>query len=195
MKVQTMKAFSVVMVLVLMITLLSTGCTPQQKPQPQRYGTTVDLGNRNDDNKMMDFFDGDYDVADRDSLPGNDMSYFSNPQYPMDVERNNKSVANRNSRARIESKVEEIANVDDATVIKNGKNCYVGIDSDSETNTANLENIRSLVENKVKAVDPSIDKVYVTTDQDGINKLRTYARDIDLGKPIRNFMNDIEQLF
>jgi len=190
--------------LLLIVALFGAGCAPQQRPEPEKFGTRFDLGNENaryNTNERNGWYDRSMDKYGYN--PGRDYGFYNNngPEgydgIPDNMGRYGVNLYGGNERAlrtRFEEAVEGINGVDDATVIVNNNSCYVGVDTDDNriNNTAAL---RSQITNRVRQIDPNINRVYVTTDDQGLNRLRNYARDIDAGQPIRNFLDDIEDLF
>lgn len=192
----------------LIITVFAAGCAPQQRPDPnadtERYGTRFDLGG---DNRLNDgglnWNDRAMDKYGTNLNPGDTRLYgnYGNPAQNRDLMYNNGNGMNGNwgmnnngMRAQLENEVERIARVSDCTVIKNGDTCYVGVDTDrNETN--NVAALRTEIANRIRRVDPSIRRVHVTTDENNLTRLRNYARDIDAGQPVRNFLDNIEDLF
>ncbi len=147
-----------------------------------------DIGDRDigDNDRLYGFFGNDYE---------NDMNFRNTPMNG----RNDTNGTNRigtnlgiNNNARLEDAAEDVAGVQEAEVIRNGDTCYVGVDA---TNNQNVATLRTQLSSKLRSVDPSIRRVYVTSDENRVSKLRNYARDIDLGEPVRDMMNDLEDLF
>lgn len=194
---RNIKIISTVVSLMLIVTVFAIGCTPSQRPVPEKYGTRYYYDNRYTP-RLGGYGYGyrDYYKPDRmygyyyKDLTREDLTF---DNIPTRLDRY--GINNTTLRNRLENAVERIARVRDATVIKKGDTCYVGIDATPGTNIENVAALRTEVANKLRQVDPTIKRVYVTLDKDRVSRLRTYARDIDLGRPIRNVLRNIEDLF
>ncbi|RKD26656.1 sporulation lipoprotein, YhcN/YlaJ family [Caminicella sporogenes DSM 14501] len=175
--------------LVLILSIVFIGCAPQQRPTPERYGTRYYYGGNRYDTRYSDYFGRNrmYGYMDR-NLNRRDLTY---DNIPIGFGRANQKAL----EDKIEINVEKLPNVKNCTVIKTGDTCYVGIDSIDKAKITNMAAFRTEIANKCRAVDPNIKRVYITVDKDRVSKLRNYARDIDLGKPVRVLLNNIEDLF
>lgn len=187
--------------LVLIVSAFIVGCAPQQRPTPERYGTRYYMDNNRDnmgydrtspynygqgnlpDNRLYGFFDTG------DNRRG--MGYDNIPQNMMTPTRTSANSAEVN---RMENSCENIKGVEDATVVRDGETAYVGVDKDEGTND-NIAALRTECANRIRKVDPSVKKVVVTVDPNKITKLRNMVRDMNTGRPARNFINDLEDLF
>jgi len=194
------KVITAVLSLTLMASILAIGCAPQQKPPPERYDmdTRDEIGTRYDDRYTGRLplygpntprYDRFYGFYGRNGMDTRDYTYDNIPM-GMNRYRNGMDVALTN---RIENEVEKIDKIKDATIIKNEDTCYVGVDTTGDIK--NVAALRTNIANRVRRIDPDIDRVYVTTDEDRVTKLRNYARDIDLGRPVREFLDDLNDLF
>lgn len=213
---KNLKLITAVLGLTMIVSIFAIGCAPQQRPNPDRY----DMDN-NDTNDMARGYDTRYSDRYTGRLPlygpntpntdrlygytGRDMNnrnlgYDNLPEIGGNrtgMDRNNlgNNAMNMAQRNRIEDQVEDLADVKDATIVTNEDTCYVGIDTPDGKNVENVAALRTNIANKVRKINPDIKRVYVTTDKNRVSRLRNYARDIDLGKPVRNFLNDLEDLF
>ncbi|SHK26794.1 YhcN/YlaJ family sporulation lipoprotein [Paramaledivibacter caminithermalis] len=209
-----LRIFTIALSLVLIISAFIVGCTPQQRPVPERYGTKYYMndnryytgydtrnpynygqGNYRDnrmynygqgytpDNRLYGFFD----IGDNRRGFG----YDNIPQGIMNPTRTSTNSAEVN---RMENSCENIRGVTDATVVRDGDTCYVGINKTKGTNE-NVAALRTECANRIRQIDPSVKKVVVTVDPNKITKLKNMVRDINMGRPARSFLNDLQNLF
>ncbi len=219
MSIKNKKMLSLALSICIMGALVIMACTPQERPDPDttNYGTRYDIsengnygfgntrditryGNEYGDNGYNTGYNnqGPYTTTDPDRLYGffgDDTynGYLGNMYGGRNITMDRYNGVNNN--AEIEQACETLPEVDDCTVVKNGDTCYVGVDSADGENIENVAALRTQIASKCKSVDPSIKRVYVTTDDDRISKLKNYAKDINMGQPVKNFLDDIEDLF
>lgn len=93
---------------------------------------------------------------------------------------------------KLESHCNKVKGVKDTTIVKKGNTCYVGCDLNNNSNNAN---VRSQCSNKIKSLDPTITNIVFTSDKNAKSKLETMIRNINIGRPARGFMTDLENLF
>ena len=103
---------------------------------------------------------------------------------------------------RIARSLEQMVGVDSATVVVNGNTAYVGIDTDGDLtgrnitygNATDLAAVKSACAQRVKSTDPRIQTVYVSTDADFFEKLRSVGDRVKGGSPISGFVNELRAL-
>lgn len=207
--------------LMLIASAFIVGCTtPQERPVPEKYGTryymendryttrngtnygttdnlgngtnygtTNNLRNGNDgqittpNNRLYGFFD-----------TGNNQNGVGYNGIPQGMFAPSRTAANSNEVTRMENSCNNISGVKDSTVVKNGDTAYVGCDTDDGTNQ-NVAALRTECANRIRNIDPSIKKVVVTVDPNKISKLKNMIQDVNIGRPSRGFMTDLENLF
>ena len=96
---------------------------------------------------------------------------------------------------KLESNCNQIKGINDTTIVKNGNTCYVGCDLSKANTSGEVACIKSQCINKIKNLDPSINNVVFTSDKNAKSKLETMIRNVNIGRPARGFMNDLENLF
>ncbi|SKC83329.1 YhcN/YlaJ family sporulation lipoprotein [Maledivibacter halophilus] len=187
--------------LVLIVSAFIIGCTPQQRPTPEKYGTRYYMDNNRynvgydrtspynygqgnlPDNRMYGFFD-----------TGDNRRGIGYDNIPNNMMIPSRTAANSQEVKRMEDSCKDIKGVNDVTVVRNGETAYVGVDKDQGTNE-NLAALRTECANRIRKIDPSVNKVVVTVDSNKITRLKNMVRDMNIGTPARNFMNDLENLF
>lgn len=96
---------------------------------------------------------------------------------------------------RLESNCNQVRGITDTTIVKNGNTCYVGCDLNKVGTDADVTSIKQQCAKKIKDLDPSIRNVVFTTDKNVKSKLETMIRNVNIGRPARGFMTDLEDLF
>lgn len=188
--------------LVLIVSAFIVGCAPQQRPTPEKYGTRYYMDNNRDNmgyDRTSPYNYGQGNLPDNNRLYGffdtgdnrRGMGYDNIPQNMMTPSRTSENSAEVN---RMENSCKNIKGVEDATVVRDGDTAYVGVDKDAGTND-NIAALRTECANRIRKVDPSVKKVVVTVDPNKITKLKNMVRDMNTGRPARNFINDLEDLF
>lgn len=196
--------------LVLIVSAFIVGCAPQQRPVPERYGTRYYMNNDRD-NLGYDTRNGTrspYNYGQGNNIPDNRLYGFfdtgegnrgfgttgyNNIPQGQGITAPTRTATNSADVGRMESSCNQIKGVTDATVVRDGDTCYVGCNTTAGAqNTAAL---RTQCANKIRQVDPSVKKVVVTVDPNKITQLKNMVRDINIGRPARGFMNDLENLF
>lgn len=99
-------------------------------------------------------------------------------------------------RARlIADRVEDIDGIRAATVIVSGTTAYVGVDLSANAEGKLTNELKNTVVNTAKKTDKTLSRVYVSADVDTVARLRNYARDIERGRPMSGFVNEINEMF
>jgi YhcN/YlaJ family sporulation lipoprotein len=134
----------------------------------------------------------------------NNYGFGVNPNYDYGTNSNSNFMGNNALRVltgsqsnlvrKLESNCNQIKGVNDTTIVKKGNTCYVGCDL-SNMGANDVASVKSQCSNKIKNLDPSITNVVFTSDKNVKNKLETMIRNVNIGRPARGFMNDLESLF
>jgi len=142
-----MKLSKTIMFLFLLVIVVSTlGCQAAQRPEPAGYDRTqngfnnanrVGYDNTNPLNGGIEGFD---QGLNRGGLFGRDNNMFG---LRGDNDLMNGRAGNgsqNNSTSQLEQRIEQIAGVNDATVVTDGNTCYVGLDMDQNGNNRGMNN-------------------------------------------------------
>lgn len=97
-----------------------------------------------------------------------------------------------NANDNLESTIEQINGVRNATVVVSGNTAYVGITLDN--NTTNTTNIKNNVAQQIRSTNRAIATVYVSTDAGFINRLRNVGNGIRGGRPLSGFTTDLNNM-
>ena len=103
---------------------------------------------------------------------------------------------------RLEKSVEQMTGVDDATVVVSGNTAYVGIDTDGDVsgkkfsygNSTGVAALKQACAQKVRASNPQIQTVYVSTDANFGERLRRVGDGVRTGSPVNGFRNELNEL-
>lgn len=136
-------------------------------------------------------------LAEKPNLPDNnntnDIGRYNNNNNNM----NNDMNMDNNMSARAENiadSVVDIAGVDDATVVITGDTALVGVDIAGKDNGEVTDNLKRSIINVVKKVDNRIDNVVVTASPDFFDRIDNIARDINRGKPLSGFVDEVNEI-
>jgi len=102
----------------------------------------------------------------------------------------------------IERAVEQMTGVRDATVVVSGNTAYVGLDTTGNMNGQNISYgnttgtsaLKQACAQRVKASNPQIQTVYVSTDAGFISRLRSVGDRVKTGNPISGFTNELRDM-
>lgn len=158
--------------------------TPPNTPTPGTTRTTPD-NNR---------------VVPRTTIPGptNDPGTPTRPdtKQGMDDKRTNQNTANTvaNRAESIANAVAKEKNIESASCVITGNTALVGLQFDKQYKGEITDAIKNSVKKRVKKVDDRINEVVVTADPDLLSRIKTMASDIEKGKPLSGFTNEIEEI-
>jgi len=153
-------------VILLFVFTVGIACTPQQRPAP-----------RNND-------------------PG-----VGDTQMENNNRNTNDNLNTRNTEAQKKAKqladeiVDQVRGINAATVVFAEEIAYVGIDLHADYTGNEAENVKKQVARVVKQEDPDIETVYVTEDADTFTRLQKIGRDIENGRPISGFLDELQNMF
>lgn len=155
-----------------LIALFLTGCGVSDNND---NGKNVGMNTRSDKNNAMD---NTLNVNDRNG--DND---YNTRQLSNDDNDNKMRVADE-----VANRLEDMENVDGASVIITDNNAYVAVNL---TNDKNLTNdLEKRIVDHVKKHDESVDNVYVSANPDFVKSMNDYTNDIQNGKPIGGLFNE-----
>lgn len=102
----------------------------------------------------------------------------------------------------IERSIEQMTGVKDATVVVSGNTAYVGLNTDGNMtgkniaygNTSGTAVLKQSCAKRVRAANPQIQTVYVSTDANFADRLRSVGDGMRTGSPLSNFRNELNDL-
>ena len=209
-----LRTITLALSLILIASAFVVGCTTtQERPVPENYGTRYYMENDRYTTRNGTNYGTNYGVTDNtrntndygvNTTPNNRLyGFFDTGNNERGVGYNNipqgmsipsKTSANSNEVTRMENTCNNISGVKDATVVKNGDTAYVACDT-TDTENQNVAALRTECANRIRNIDPSIKKVVVTVDPNKVSKLKNMVQDINIGRPTRGFLTDLENLF
>lgn len=89
---------------------------------------------------------------------------------------------------------ENVAGVENATVVVAGDTAYVGIDTDTATATTNLSDVKRRVAQTCRNTDANINTVYVSADANFMDRLRRVGNGVREGRPVDGFRTELTEL-
>ncbi|WP_285768291.1 YhcN/YlaJ family sporulation lipoprotein [Peribacillus sp. SI8-4] len=95
----------------------------------------------------------------------------------------------------ISNRVEALKEVKSARVIVTDHHAYVGAVLTDNSGAKDVSNdLKNKVADAVRGADSSVDKVYVSTNPDFVQRMDGYANDIQNGKPVAGFADEFREL-
>lgn len=107
----------------------------------------------------------------------------------------NSNMDNTEAQKLAETIPTKVANINSATVVFAKEMAYVGIDLYANLSGTEAENVKKEVAKIVKEENPDIKTVYVTEDADTFTRLQKIAKDIENGKPLSGFLEELQNMF
>ncbi|MFZ5944196.1 MAG: YhcN/YlaJ family sporulation lipoprotein [Bacillota bacterium] len=160
------KLIMLLVIILIAALMIGSACTPQKRPAPAPNPAP----NNNDPGV------GDTRMEDRNN--------------------NRTNTAQQEKAERLAQKiVRSVDNVNSVTVVFAEEIAYVGIDLYANISGNEAENIKKQVARVVKEDDPDIETVYVTQDADTYTRLQRIARDIEGGRPLSGFLDELQNMF
>lgn len=104
--------------------------------------------------------------------------------------------SNEESRIQIANegatKIAELNSVKKANVLVTKRNAYVAavLENDQQL----TRDIEDQIANQVKATDPNIQNVYVSTNPDMMDRFNTYVLDVQQGRPVAGFVEQFNEI-
>ncbi|WIY60188.1 YhcN/YlaJ family sporulation lipoprotein [Bacillus arachidis] len=113
------------------------------------------------------------------------------------VRNDTNGITNNETQLHVANKaadrIVELAEVDKATVVVTNKNAYVAVvlrDNVKGDVTKQLEN---KIADQVRATDPDIRNVFVSSNPDFVDRMRDYADKINQGKPVSGLFEEFTE--
>src|SRR5690554_5810133 len=112
-------------------------------------------------------------------------------------ERNriDRSESQKQAKQLAEKITDQVKGINAATVIFAEEIAYVGIDLYANYDGDQAEKVKKEVTRVVKKEDPDIETVYVTEDADTFTRMKEIARDLENGKPLTGFLDELQNMF
>lgn len=154
--------------------VLFTACAPAEKPLDNNGYDNNGYDNNYDNNYNNDMNDGLNDpYTNNDDYNNNNMNNTTRPNNTNNngIDRDINQTKN-DVEDLLESKVKQINGVSDAVVVVDGNTAYCGVDA-SQAN-ANLSSLRQKISRQIRATNPAVSTVYVTTDKTSMSNLSNY---------------------
>ncbi|MDQ0915910.1 YhcN/YlaJ family sporulation lipoprotein [Paenibacillus sp. V4I5] len=90
------------------------------------------------------------------------------------------------------AKIAELNSVKQANVLVTKRNAYVAavLENDQQL----TRDIEDQIANQVRATDPNIQNVYVSTNPDMMDRFNTYVLDVQQGRPVAGFVEQFNEI-
>ncbi|MGE7763873.1 YhcN/YlaJ family sporulation lipoprotein [Peribacillus sp. NPDC096540] len=168
-----------------MMALLISGCASNDK-----QGANENLGlNRNN----QDNYDTPMKVSDT-RLNNNDLNNNDLNNNNLNDNVNDNGTNDLRVSEDISNRVEALKEVKNAWVIVTDHHAYVGaVLNDGEDKDLTNE-LKDRIADTVRGADSSVEKVYVSTNPDFVQRMNDYVTDINNGKPVKGLVDDFRDL-
>lgn len=184
------KLISMLLAFVLFGSLGIIGCRSAQRPLPQRNRTDInqqraeDLGTE-DRNLAADRTAPDQRLVPRDETVGdNRESDINYDNMPMDT-----------AGVTIETNIEAMEGIRNAVVILVEDTAYVGIETEENIEITNMKGLQSEIAARIRQIAPDINRVYMTSDEDRVRRLRIYADEFNYQRAPEQVHRELEVFF
>lgn len=198
-----------IFIFALVLTVSTMGCAPK-KAQLNRTQTRIGMGGPNNMARRNNVV-GPNTVSPnaRTTVPGRTPAVepgpttnftgrdgVVNPNLTTDITRKNTTMDMALvDRARtIAQKVNDLSEVDRASCLITGNTAIVGVDMKNNVKGQMTTELKQKIETKVKNTDSRIKNVAVTADPDLATRIKTLTTDIENGRPISGFANEIQEI-
>lgn len=175
-----MKKYTLLSIIFLLIIGLVIGCAPARRVDP------------NDDNRRT--------TEPRNNTIPNDPNNLNNqniavPDNTAPLKNNNNNNNDMTQNRKIANIAKNVKGVNSATVVISGNTAYIGIDMDKNMENNATDEVKRKVGEAVKKDANNINKVYVSADVDSVERLKKIGRDIEGGRPISGFLDELTEMF
>lgn len=170
--------------------LIAIGCRPAQRPLPEKNQTGVNQQRAG----RLDAGDGNLDpdevTPDERLIPPDERaeenreSDINYDNMPMDM-----------AGVNIETTIEAMEGIRNAVVILVEDRAYVGIETEENIEVTNMKALQSQIAAKIRETAPDITRVYMTSDQDRVKRLKIYANEFNYQKAPEEVHRELEVLF
>jgi YhcN/YlaJ family sporulation lipoprotein len=151
-------------------------------PIPLLFGCVANQGNKAMDN--------------RDNNEVRNVQYRQND---VDINENNDFDRNNDNETRMEiadkaaDRVAELDEVKTANVIVTNRNAYVAVVLRDGTKGEVTDRLENKIADKVRATDPDIRNVYVSSNPDFVKRMKDYGERINEGDPIKGLFEEFNE--
>ena len=168
--------------IVLLLLLFIPGCAPARRPIEDR--DRVDINQRRINENILN---NDMVTPNERALPEQDMGWNN---IPSDMEGYSRTAYNEAER-----NINSIIGILDSVVLVHNNTAYVGFEVDTTHNVNSITNLQGQVATRIREIMPQAERVYITSDMDRVERLRTFRKRVTNGVPIRDMIDEIEKLF
>lgn len=187
------KLISMILAFVLFGSLFAIGCRPIERPLPERDRTDVnqqrteDLAKREiPAQETPEQGIGQQQERTRGEEPiteegESDLNYDNMPKDTPD--------------ANIEAAIEGMEGIENAVVILVEERAFIGIETEQDIEITNMRALQSEIAAHIREMVPDIQRVYITSDRDRVNRLKIYVEEFNYQRLPQQTIEELEGLF
>jgi YhcN/YlaJ family sporulation lipoprotein len=90
--------------------------------------------------------------------------------------------------------ISDLENIHSATVVLYSNSAWVGVDLAAGSENKLTNEMKNRITSLVKREEKGIDRVYVVADADSVSRLKEIAREVERGKPITGFLEELNEI-
>lgn len=109
----------------------------------------------------------------------------------------NPLIGNNDNRYQVANqaaeKITQLNGIKQANVLVTRQNAYVAATVDTGQNQVSRE-LENQISQQVKATDPNIQNVYVSTNPEFVDRVNTYVSDVGQGRPVAGFFEQFNEM-
>lgn len=163
--------------LILIISLVSIGCTPARRPINERDSVNINQ------ERLRGNVLNDIEVQDEEKI-------FDKYNLGFDNIPNN---LNRDYNLR--QSIRGMDSVGDAAIITHKNTAYVGLKPSDGNDESDVRKVQAEVAARVRNQEPEIERVFVTSDMKRMEEIKNLSERVTSGVPRENIVRDLERLF
>lgn len=91
-------------------------------------------------------------------------------------------------------KITQLSGVRQANVLVTERNAYVAANIDANQGGQITRDMEDQIAQQVRAADPNIQNVYVSTNPEFVDRVNTYVADVGQGRPVAGFFEEFNEM-
>ncbi|MEW9121723.1 MAG: YhcN/YlaJ family sporulation lipoprotein [Thermotaleaceae bacterium] len=187
------KLISMILAFVLFGSLCAIGCRPIERPLPERDRTDVNQQRTEDLARM------ETPAQETPQQGVEQQQERTKPQEPIVEEGesglNYDNMPQNTPGANIEAAIEGMEGIENAVVILVEERAFIGIETEQDIEITNMRALQSEIAAHIREMVPDIQRVYITSDRDRVNRLKIYVEEFNYQRLPQQTIEELEGLF